>query len=599
MNKRISLLFLGTGLFLLFGFRAVFGQGDYLLINKVEDTTFYDNFCSQEKWSWLCRGTPFSLPALKEKDNWFYFSQGFFDGQNNQKELIFTFANSPDLSWYQEEPILLINAKSLTQSIGVVSLEFDWGQGWQPFTKKEANNWLVFSGLSQEMRLNLKESFSALETASNKPWRLRVKASPLIPGQLVIMAFDQILIENNQETIFPSPTPSITPTPSPPPLSPSPTPAKEEEYSRGKFIEPKAEGKVYFNKVLGLAIEAQDEDLIEEIVLQYSSDQQTWWDIAQEEVKKKYIYWVYDWYPEEEGSFNLRAKIYNRAGKLTTISHQDKFIFDQTSPQITWQEPVGQDSFSSPLIVEVEVEDNLSGIEEEPRFYYRYQDWSNWQEIVANPWYFDDNFPLGDYWLRAQLSDRAGNRARTEIRLKKDLQITNIFLVDNVLSWQTSHPTISRVVYDRYSHQASGGPKEGYPNLGYAWASDQISQAKTTGHRFVLPSLPSGEYYGRILALESPIVYSREFVFKTDNFWADQGQAETGVVLGEADPEADDGWSEEAFPAEGQEEEKKKESFNWLRAGVIFILALLLGAGLVFLLMKEGPDFGKNKEKSI
>ncbi|MGI6278489.1 MAG: hypothetical protein ACOYJ8_01605 [Patescibacteria group bacterium] len=598
-GKRFLLLF---GFFSLFFFwnRSLIGaQNNQLLVEKIEDASFYGSFCQEESWSWLCQGKSFSLPSLREKDNWFYFSQGFFDGQNKQKELIFTFANPSDLDWPQKEPALLINAKSLTQSIGVVSLEFDWGQGWQLFADQEANNWLVFSGLTQEKRLDLKESFLDLGMVSDKPWRLRVKVSPLIPGQLVMMAFDQVLIENNKATVLPTPTPILTPdlTPTPSPLSPSPTPVNEEEYSQAKFIEPKAKGKVYFNEVVGLAIEVQDENLIEKIILQYSSDQQTWWDINQEQVEKKYFYWSYDWYPEEEGTFNLRAKIYNQAGKLTIINHQDKFIFDQTPPQIVWQKPVDQDSFSSPLIIEVEVEDSLSGLEEEPKFYYRYQDWSNWQEILANPWYFNDDFSLGDYWLRAQISDRAGNRAKTEIRLKKDLQIINIFLVDNVLSWQTSHPTISRVIYDQYSHQTSGGPKEGYPNLGYAWASDQISQGKSTNHRFVLPSLPPGEYYGRILALESPTIYSQEFIFRTDNFLADQGQAETGVVLGEADLEAGDDRPDEGFSTEDQEE--KEESFNWLRVGVIFILALLLGAGLVFLLMKERPDFGKNKEKSI
>ncbi|KUK83653.1 MAG: hypothetical protein XD98_0288 [Microgenomates bacterium 39_6] len=602
MNRGKVLLLLLFGFFSLFFFLnqgLVEAQNNQLLVEKIEDASFYDSFCQEESWSWLCQSKPFSLPALREKDNWFYFSQGFFDSQNNQKELIFTFANPPDSDWYQKEPILLIKVKSLTQSIGVVSLEFDWGQDWQFFADQEASNWLVFSGLTQEKRLDLKESFPDLRVVSDKPWRLKVKASPLIPGQLVMIAFDQVLIENNKATVLPTPTPILTPdlTPTPPPLSPSPTPVNEEEYSQAKFIEPKAKGKVYFNEVVGLAIEVQDENLIEKIILQYSSDQQTWWDINQEQVEKKYFYWSYDWYPEEEGTFNLRAKIYNQAGKLTIINHQDKFIFDQTPPQIVWQKPVDQDSLSSPLIIEVEVEDDLSGLEEEPRFRYRYQDWSNWQDIPINPWYFDDNFPLGDYWLQAQISDRAGNRARKEIRLKKDLQIINIFLVDNVLSWQTSHPTISRVIYDQYSHQGSGGPKKGYPNLGYAWASDQISQEGATNHRFVLPSLPPGEYYGRILALETPIIYSQEFAFRTDNFLADQNQKETGVVLGEVDSGTDDDWPDEVFSTEDQEEEQ--EDFNWLRAGVFFILALLLGAGLVFLLMNEGLDFGKNKKRSI
>lgn len=593
-GKRFIFLLFWLIVFFPFSFEMVGAQGEPLLVEKITDNTFYDSFCLEPNWSWLCQGEAFSLPALNKEDGWFYFSQGFFDSKNPEKELVFTF-NPSSLALLSNQPQLLLTLKSVTPAIGVVNLYFDWGQGWQIFPN-QGTNWLVFPGQNQKKDFFLKEIFPQLEPILEKPWQLKVDAGPLISGQPVMLALDQAVIMANGSSLA-TPTPILTPTPTPNETEPTPSPVPTivEAFSRGEFLEPKNTGKIHFNEAVDLAVNIQDEASVEKIILQYSSDEQSWWDITDQIIDQKNYYWSYRWYPEEEGVFSLRVKIYNQTGQLALINHQAKFIFDQTPPQISWQKPTSQDKFSSPLVIRVEVEDDLSGVEEPPRFYYRYQDWTDsWRPIPDNPWYFNDDLPLGDYWLRTQVSDRAGNRGEDEILLKKSLEIFNIFLVDNVLSWQTNSPTLSRVIYDQFS-RGGGGLQEEYPNFGYAWASDQLTQQKTTDHQYVLPQLPPGKYFGRIVALEKPIIYSQEFIFKTDHFSTSESGDEEPFVLGQSSREINDA----SWPSPTQAQEKEKTPpLNWSRFLVILLLALCLGGMVVYFLKSQsgGTEIGKDNQ---
>ena len=567
-------------LFFFFSFGTVAAQKEPLFIEKIADNTFYDSLCLETGWSWLCQGEAFSLPALKKEDNWFYFSQGFFDSESLEKEMVFTFSPSP--ASLPDQLRLVLVLKSVTPAIGVVNLYFDWGQGWQIFPSQESS-WLIFSGQNQRKEIFLKEAFPQLTSLSGQPWRLKIDAVPLISGQSVMLAVDQAaIIAPHDSSVVPTPTPDQTePTP-----SPVPSPSIIETPPKGEFLEPKSSGRVYFNEAVTLIVAVWDEVNVEKIVLQHSPDGQSWWDLVDWPINQKNYHWSYRWYPEEEGTFNLRTKIYNQAGQLVLVDHPARFVFDQTPPEISWQKPLSQSDFSHPLLIEVEIEDGLSGIEEEPRFYYRYQDWADsWRQIPTNPWYFNDDLALGDYWLKAQVADRAGNMGEEEIILKKSLEIFNIFLVNNVLSWQTSHPTLCRLVYDQFS-RAAGGLQEEYPNFGYAWASDQVAEQKTTKHQYLLPKLPPGEYFGRIIALERPIVYSQEFNFKTDNFFISENGENSPFVLGQVDEEI----RESSWPSPTQSApEENPPSFNWSRFLIILFLALWLGGTIVYLLRRPKP----------
>ncbi|MDD3679782.1 MAG: hypothetical protein PHX72_02940, partial [Candidatus Shapirobacteria bacterium] len=569
--NRLRKLFFGYFLIsLLFFFKSkpVLGQENCLFVDQIEDSTFYDSFCFDQKWSWLCRGEPFLLSALKEKDGWFYFSQGFFNDQNSQKSLVFNFEPWTE-EFLPDNPVLVVNLKSVTSSIGTAKLWFDWGEGWQSLDNHQTENWLIFWGDSnQHQKINLFDIFPESVSAINNFWRIKLEVVPLIPVQPVMLALDQVIIENQSPFLEPSPNPTPTP------VSPSPTPEKplEDNLPKGEFVLPKPKGKVYFNEAVDLAISSQDGFLIEKIILQYSVDDKSWQDIFTKEINQKKHYWQYRWYPLEEGDFRLRAKIYNKEGSFVLINHLDRFIFDQTAPEIIWQAPLDGDLLNDPLEVKITSQDSLAGIDSEVRFFYRYQN-GVWQEIISFPWYFPKNLSLGNYQLRAQVSDRAGNQSQEEIGVRLSLKIFDIFLVDGILSWQTSHPTISRVVYDYQSWLSRGGVNENFPNFGYTWASDQLSQEKKLTHQYSLPQLPPGEYFARILALEDPVVYSLEFSFKTDSFLLGQGEA--AQVLGTmANNDSEFPKEQTPFPSPEENVSSNDFGFKWARVLVILLLAL-------------------------
>lgn len=581
MNRRnkLRLLLLIASLFFI-NPKIVAGQEKALLVKEIIDKTFYQDFCLEADWSWLCQGESFSLSALKNEDDWFYFSQGFFDSESPGKEIVFVFSSL--LAPPADQDQLTLALKSATPAIGVVNLFFDWGEDWQAFPD-QGTNWLIFSGQTQKKDFSLKKIFPELDYISEQPWQLKIGLSPLIPGQPVMLAVDQLAIILSQDAL-PTPTPTPTKIESTP--SPSPIPIQTEQASsKGEFLEPKNLKKVYFNEAIDLAFKVWGGENIDRLVLQYSVDKQSWRDVIEQKIDQDNYYWSYRWYPRQEGVFNLRVKIYNEGERLTVINHQAEFIFDQTPPKITWQKPFSQNGFPYPLDIEVEVEDDLSGIEGTPRFYYRYQDWGNsWRPIPANPWYFDDDLPLGDYWLRAQIADRAGNNKEEEIVLKRELEIFNIFLVENVLSWETSHPTFCRLVYDQFSRSVDGLQEE-YPNFGYAWASHQLTNQKTTKHQYLLPQMPPGEYFGRIIALEKPIVYSAEFIFG-GNHSIDQETGKNNPVLGESVKGEVNQNQEQERPAI-KDQEGWLANINWLRVLAGFVLAFLVGGVIIYFLAKK------------
>jgi hypothetical protein len=582
--KIFLLLFLGGSLFFSLGAEGVFAQEDSLFASQIEDKTFYNDFCSQGRWLWLCQGEAFSLPALKEKDSWFYFSQDFFDGQGSEEEIIVSFdslAEEPAL----KDLFLEISLKSVTDSIGAVELWLDWGQGWLPLGEYPEDSWLIFAGLIQDKEFDLANIFPDMVLSSaGSPWRLKVKVKPLVSSQPVMLAIDRILIKSSSLVIEPSLAPTLTPAEPTPTLSISPTPiaspTPQASSLEAKFVLPEPKGKIYFRDsvILGLEITASNL-LANKVVFQLSTDKKSW----QDAVLAKEVWsnnWQGCWYPPEEGSFYLRAKVYYGQDDFALFDHPDLFVFDQTPPVVSWESPSDGDDFGSPLKPQLVIDDSLAGVEEEPRFFYRYRDGA-WQEIADFPWYFSDNLALGDYYLRAQVSDLAGNQTQSEITLFRRVKIFGVFMVDKTLFWQTSHPVFSRVVYGPQSLSA-GGLDEGLPNLGYPWASDQLNQQEATSHQYALPSLPPGEYFYCLLALGEQTGYSPEFSFKTENFLAsiDNSKSILGKAIA-AGPVGEQELSPTTFESD-LETDSSKIKLNWLRLAVIFVLALSLGGAVVY-----------------
>ncbi len=586
--KRIKGLFLFLILLFSFSFlnfSPVFSQNSSSLTVEIEDNTFYNFFCSEERWFWLCRGESFALPAVKNNDNWFYFSQGFFDGQDSSQKLTFTF-NSFVLGSSGEDLWLRLNLKSVTASTGIIKLRFDWGDGWKDLSFQQNEDWFILSEEKQEKTINLSLLFPSLGlTENDSPWRLEIRALPLVSSQSMMLAIDQAIIEARPNLQEPTPTkppispiPTVLPLPSP---TPTPSPSVQKNLPRGEFLLPDNKVKVYFNESVDLAFKAWDDKGLSRIIIQFSSDEKTWRNLLDQDLSLKNYYWSHRWFPTEEGSFLLRARVYNQDEELVIIDSPSRFVFDQTPPELFWQSPVDGDSLVEPLELQITTEDSLGKPTERVRFFYRYRS-NSWQEIKETPWYFPNDLPLGDYRLLAQVTDLAGNIGKKEISLKRNLKIFNIFLVDGVLSWQTNYPSFSRVVYDRQSRTLEPNSLgDDFLNLGYAWASDQLSKDKVMTHQYRLPALPSGKYFGRILAFGSPVVYSQEFSFTTDNLFASKNEDGGGLTLGETGKALED-LSQNEETERTTEEKEAGFALNWPRVLVIFILAFLVGGVLVF-----------------
>jgi len=588
MNRTKIFFFLSLGVGLLFSFESknIFAQENQLFVSKVEDKTFYNDFCSQDRWLWLCQGEAFSLPALREEDGWFYFSQDFFDGQGLGEEIVFSFDSLPE-GLILEDLFLRISLKSVTDVIGAVELWFDWGQGWQPLGEYPEDSWLIFADLAQDKEFSLTNTFPDLALSVGSSWRVKLKVKPLVSSQPVMLALDKVLIEN-LSSVEPSLTPTLAPIEPTPTLSilPTPTvsPTPQVSLLEAKFVLPDPKGKNYFRDSVSLGLEiTANSSSVDRVVFQFSTDKKSWQDaiLAKEAWHNR---WEGFWYPLEEGSFYLRAKIYCSQDEFALVDHPDLFIFDQTPPVVSWQDPDNGDTLNNPLKPQLVVEDSLSGVEEEPRFFYRYRN-EPWQEIISLPWYLPDNLALGDYYLRAQVSDLAGNQAQSEITLFRKVEFFGVFMVDKTLFWQTSHPVFSRVVYGSQSLSA-GGIDENLPNLGYLWASDQLNQQEATSHQYTLPSLPPGEYFYCLLALGEQVNYSSEFSFKTENFLVGNDNPE--LVLGKAiaaEPVGEEELLPTAFEL-GSETAPFGLKINWLKLAVIFALALSLGGAIIYYQLK-------------
>ena len=97
------------------------------------------------------------------------------------------------------------------------------------------------------------------------------------------------------------------------------------------------------------------------------------------------------------------------------------------------------------------------------------------------------------------------------------------------------------------------------------------------------------------MALEKPIIYSQEFIFKTDHFLTSESGDETSFVLGQSSREINDA----SWPSPTQALAKEKTpSFNWSRFLVILLLALCFGALIVYFLKSQSGEGKISQEDS-
>ena len=247
------------------------------------------------------------------------------------------------------------------------------------------------------------------------------------------------------------------------------------------------------------------------------------------------------------------------------------------------------------MALKVDISDNLNDIDEEiyPQFFYRPFGQGYWQ-VIDNKIWQTQNIPLGDYQLRSRVCDRAGNEKLEEINIGVGAVIFNVFLNERLLSWSTDRPTIGRIIYDRLSHQ---NVNPNYPNFSYAWSSGEVDNEKITSHQFAIPPLPSGKYFYRILAFGSPVSYTPEYSFETDNllsFANDEDREDESSILGLV---------VSVTPAVEVEdvkvEEKTKERFGLDKRRLLVLVAvgLLSSLGIFYLTKNKKKTLMRSNEK--
>jgi len=268
---------------------------------------------------------------------------------------------------------------------------------------------------------------------------------------------------------------------------------------------------------------------------------------------------------------------------------------DQERPKVSWLNPTENDVVFGKVALKVDMSDDSDNIDEEiyPQFFYRHLSWRQWKAIAGKTW-DTKNIPLGDYQLRVRVCDRAGNEKLEEINVGVGASIYNVFLTERVLSWNTDRPTIGRVIYDRLSHP---NVDPNYPNFSYAWSSGEVDSDKTTSHQFIIPSLPPGKYYYRILAFGSPVSYTPEYFLETNSLLSFDSIDDEPLILGSivsATPSVSELISKEI---EVKKETKESSSLTKRRLLVLVIAGFLGSLGIFYLTKNKKKILMKGNEK--
>lgn len=276
---------------------------------------------------------------------------------------------------------------------------------------------------------------------------------------------------------------------------------------------------------------------------------------------------------------------------LTPIPTPTPAQSDQEKPKVSWLNPTEGEVVFGKVALKVDMSDNSDDIDEEvyPQFFYRHLSWGQWKAISGRTW-DTKNISLGDYQLRARVCDKVGNEKLEEIDVGVGATIYNVFLTEGVLSWSTDRPTIGRVIYDRLSHQKIN---PNYPNFNYAWSSGEVDSSKTTNHQFIIPSLPPGKYYYRILAFGSPVSYTPEYSFESDNLLSFKSMEDESLILGSV-VSATPSVSKEA---EVKEETKENSVLSKRRLLVLVMAGFLCSLGIFYLTKNKKKTLMKDNEK--
>jgi len=168
-------------------------------------------------------------------------------------------------------------------------------------------------------------------------------------------------------------------------------------------------------------------------------------------------------------------------------------------------------------------------------------------EQPSNPGGGGSSGGIGAGYVRLEITDQ-------EITVQED---------GIVITWKTTRPATSRVVYDIVAHSELGSP----PNYGYAFSTPQDPE-KVTDHSVTITDLiPGTAYYFRIISAASPEIISDELSFtiveKAPEPECGNSILEEGEECDDGNLENNDGCSSvceiEALGEQEEEEEEEEE----------------------------------------
>lgn len=227
-------------------------------------------------------------------------------------------------------------------------------------------------------------------------------------------------------------------------------------------------------------------------------------------------------YALTDGTYYLYGAGKDVAGNWARTS-EISIVVDNTNPTVDITSPLNGETISGTTTVTVTATDSTSEVERVELSYRAVGDatWIPLDTLFVSPYTYDWNttgYPLGDYELKAEAFDIAGNFETDQIEVGVAAVISGEtgstpYFGQIYVSWSTDRPTTAQVVYDTTPH-LSADPS--LFNYGYAYTTGVFDLGKTIFHETLLTGLNNGTtYYYRFISAGSPTAVSGEMSNRT------------------------------------------------------------------------------------
>lgn len=213
-------------------------------------------------------------------------------------------------------------------------------------------------------------------------------------------------------------------------------------------------------------------------------------------------------------TFYWRVKAVDAVGNESDWSEMRKLTVDNTLPGGSWVYPTNDSTISGTISLNFAATDTNSGVASVVYQYKADDGVDTFHDITGSTW-DTTALPLGNYILRAVVTDNAGNVSGNSGEFDITVGVAAVISSQNaigvtggniVVTWTTDRPTTSRVVYDTVSHPDLGTGD----NYGYAFSTIEDTN-KVTSHSVTITGLGTGvTYYYRVISHGSPTAIGGE-----------------------------------------------------------------------------------------